>query len=103
MSQPSRIVHHADVDGADPERAAVDISSALFPAVRAVLSQLDAEHGADAVAAFLHCFMGRFAGFLAVVIEPSGAIKLLDGTVMALRKEAPEMERDIAAQKGRMH
>lgn len=69
----------------------------------AVLSQLDAEHGADSVAFFLHCFMGRFAGFLAVTIEPAGAIKLLDGTVTALRKHAPKMERESAAQKGRMH
>lgn len=103
MSEQSRIVHRVVIDATDPERAAVDISSALFPAMRAVLSQLDAEHDADAVAAFLHCFMGRFAGFLAVIIEPSGAIKLLDGTVTALRKQAPEMEREIAAQKGRVH
>lgn len=103
MSKKKPTHHHAVIDATDPERAAVGLGEVMFKALCELMYKLDANQGEDAVALFLHCFMGRLAGFLAVRVEPEGAIKLMSATLAALQRQAPEMEREIAARKGRVH
>lgn len=91
------------VDLASCEVAAVSLSDALLPVIRAIQEKLDATHGSAEVAEFHAVFVARHVGFMAAHFGPEEVLELLEATTRTLRATSQKMRRDLAARRGSLH
>lgn len=91
------------VDLTSGEAAAVSLSCAMLAIAREVQEKLETKHGAEQSALFHSIFLARYVGFVAGHFGPEGALGLLDSTRLALCTQVPNLEREIAARRGKVH